>query len=50
MKHPWCTAIITESEQEELNRAMNRLNLTILMSSTVVLNLPAYIDKKCPGQ
>jgi hypothetical protein len=49
MTHRWCTAIITKDEQEALKRAASRINLTLLLMTSVVNHLPEYLDKKIPG-
>jgi hypothetical protein len=46
MNHPWCTAIITEDDQEVIERSHTRLCLNLLMWSAVIENLPQWLDAK----
>lgn len=38
----------TTEDLEEMERCFNRISLTLLMATAVVVHLPVYLDAKAP--
>ena len=46
MKHPWCTAILTEEDQAEIASAVARIAIVLIGTRAVVQNLPEFFDAR----